>query len=160
MERIVPPLTDEQRVALVSAAREMLTAAPGGKAVKFRHQGRTLNGFDCVGMAVLCFQKLGIEVDDRIDYGRLPNRNRLEEVLIAHFGDPVQVRPRLVYEDLLPGDLVSMTWGDEDNHVGLVGDYPIAGHVSIIHCYARKGRVVEHRLDPVYFALVTSVYRP
>lgn len=146
MSRIVPEFTDEQRIQLVSEARALL-----GR--EFRHQGRRESAMDCIGLVAICVSKvLGYEVKARTDYGRLPAQRKLEEGLTDHFGPSLGLIPS-------PGDVVSMEWYLEPNHVGIVSPHPEYG-VGIIHCYLNSKRVIEHGMDRLWRSRITGVYRP
>jgi cell wall-associated NlpC family hydrolase len=135
MTRLVEPLSAEERVAMIAAARSFL-------GVPFRHRGRSVRGIDCLGLGVCSLQAVGRDVRDERLYGRHPEPEgaKLRAALIDHFGEPVQ--------ELQAGCLVTMQWHGRPNHVGIVTDYPLGG-LALIHADAGVGRVVEHRLaDP------------
>lgn len=148
--RYVEPLTDIERVLFVQAARSLLTIRDG-KPVTFRHQGRTLRGLDCIGALVWSLARVGRFVRDRVDYGRLPAMRKLVEALTDNFGLPVS-------EPMQTGDVVAQAWGDEEAHVAVVGDHPHG--LSLIHCYANSGHMIEHRFDDHWRGLTTGVFRP
>lgn len=154
MNRLVPNLSPEQKRLLVASARYLLKANPKrpGKAVQFRHQGRTLKGLDCIGLLTWAFSQTGFDLNDRTDYGKLPAHRKLYESLKEHFGDPVS-------GDLQVGDIVTMDWGSEECHVALVTDHPDYG-LGLIHSYASAGHVIEHGLTEHERKLITSVFRP
>ena len=147
--RLVPEFTDEQRVLFVAAARSLLTAN-GGRPVRFRHQGRTLRGLDCIGACVWSVRALGVDIKDRTNYGRLPANRKLAEALEENFGPPVQ--------GLKPADIVSMSWGAEESHVAIVTQQP--ERLGLIHCYRSAGHVIEHGLTDEIRSLITAAYRP
>lgn len=155
--RLVPPLSAPEKEAVVLAARALLTADRGAP-VRFRHQGRTLKGLDCIGVIVHAFTAAGFNMVDRTDYGRMPAQRKLAESLAQHFGPPVLQAAPVKPVDLQVGDVVAMAWGDEEAHVGLVVDHPYG--VGIIHAYAIAKRVIEHRIDPLVASKIVGVYRP
>lgn len=156
MDRIIPPLSDDEKAQVIAAARALLTVV-NGRAVPFRHQGRTLRGIDCIGVLAAAFGVLGYPIEDRTDYGRLPADRKLSASLELHFGPPVQRGP--VPADVLqPCDVVAMAWGSENTHVGLVVPHPHG--VGLVHAYLSAQRVIEHRIDDLWRSRITEVYRP
>lgn len=149
MSRIVAPLTDAQRAEFLAVLRSHLGARWG-------HQGRRASRMDCIGLVVLSLQDIGVKLEDRTDYGRTPSQRRLSAALTAHFGEPVC--------DLQPGDVVTMRWTGEENHVAVITDHPHG--LGVIHCYAIApggkpgGRVIEHRLSPDWRDLILEAWRP
>lgn len=144
MSRIIPPLTEEQRAALIISARSML-------GMKFRHQGRTTRAADCLGFAALALAGIGIEIEPRTDYGRSPAHDLLARELENYLGPPINEVP-------LPGDFVTCSWAVEPSHVALVTPHPAYG-IGMIHCYLTAGKVVEHGIDPLWLTRIRGVYR-
>ena len=142
--RLVPPLSEPERLAFIAAARERL-------GTPFRHRGRTATGLDCSGLLVVALQAAGRDPIDRRTYGRAPDRDRLREAVAAQFGDPV--------EDQRPGDVVLMRWADRPQHVAIVGDYAHGG-LSLIHADNSFGAVTEHRCAAPWLARILEAYRP
>lgn len=142
--RLIEPLSAPQKVALVVAARELV-------GTPFRHQGRTRRGCDCIGLAVLAFARIGIRVQDRTDYGKLPAHRKLAATLEENLGPPHGF-------SLEAADLVAMAWGSEEAHLAMVTDHPHG--LGLIHSYANAGKVIEHRLIPEHISLVTLRFRP
>lgn len=143
------PLSDAQARAVVAAARALL-------GTRFLHQGRTRRGIDCIGLIVLAFAAVGVVLDDRTDYGRLPADRKLEQALTDNLG-PSRGRPRTL-ADLRVGDVVSMAWGGEAAHVALVVDHPEG--LGLIHTWSASNKVIEHRLTDEIRGLIRGVHRP
>lgn len=142
--RIIPPLSEEQKVAFIAAARSYM-------GVKFRHQGRTRRGVDCVGHVVLSLRDIGLSPNDRTNYGILPYEKQLEAVLRDHFGPPVAGAPQ-------PADVVLMKWAGEVCHTGIITPHPDYG-IGIVHCYLSSQKVVEHGIDDTWRRRIVEVYR-
>lgn len=150
--RLVPQLTDAQRAGVIASARKL-------RGLKFRHQGRTTRGIDCIGVLVVAFKGAGIKLKDRIDYGKLPANRKLAQSLWQHFGLPVKHgRKRIQPSDLQPGDIATMHWGDEECHVGLIVDHPHG--VGMVHAYNNGQGVIEHGVDALWASRMFAVYRP
>lgn len=128
---------------LVAAARTYLN-------VPFRHRGRSRAGIDCIGLAILSYRDIGIELVDRQKYGRSPERDGLREAMIEQFGPPV--------ENIQVGDVVLMQWYQQPNHVAIVTDYPYGGF-GLIHALASSKRVIEHRLAGPWPSRIVEGFR-
>lgn len=120
--------------------------------VKWRHRGRKPWAVDCIGLVVLAVAAGGIQMRDRLDYGREPWKDGLQRELAEHFGEPVT--------DMQPGDVVLMKWeqNPEPAHVGIIGNHPDGG-LSLIHSYSMTA-VCEHGIDPIWLSRIVEVYRP
>jgi hypothetical protein len=81
-------------------------------------------------------------------YGRQPANGTLQRVCESFMR-------RVLAPDV--GDVLLMRFADEPQHLGIVGDYAHGG-LSLVHALARAGRVVEHRLAPVWRARVVQGY--
>jgi len=129
----------------ISHARSMIN-------VKWRHRGRKPWAVDCLGLIALSLPVAGIEINDRVDYGRDPWNAGLQRELREHFGDPVT--------DWKKGDIALMQWPNTQgpSHVGFIADY-IHGGLSLIHSYSLQS-VIEHRIDEKWMSLIVEVYRP
>lgn len=121
----------------------------------FLHQGRSINGIDCVGLLRVCCDAspkyAHHSVADMEGYARDPHDGLLEKGLQAAFGDPVA--------NVQVGDVVAMAFPTVVRHVAIIGDYR-GGRLSLIHTWSAAERVVEHRLDSRWRALIRSAYRP
>ena len=148
MTRLIEPLSADERLALIAAARSFL-------GVPFRHQGRTVKGMDCIGLIVLAFAAIGKPLRNRSDYGRLPANAKLDRELLEHFGEgfaPDYLEPQ-------PGDVVSMTWAKEAAHVAIITPHPDR-RIGLIHSSRDFDRVVEHGIDADWRSRIVKVYRP
>jgi len=116
-----------QAAVLIETARELVRAK-----VKYLHQGRNLNGLDCIGMVLYILGKHQVLPTDfeRRNYGRLPLGELLSKtsVYCEKIDSPVN------------GCMVLITWPGErrPSHVALYTDG------NLIHCYATARKVVEH----------------
>lgn len=130
--------------------------------VPFAHQGCTANGLDCVGGL-----RFALQYDEPVlNYSRDPINGELERELRRILGAPIFYRaniktdPVVTNATLRPLDIVSMHFAGPVRHVGMIGDYPAKGELSLIHTSASIGRVVEHRLDDKWRRRIVGVWRP
>jgi cell wall-associated NlpC family hydrolase len=124
--------------------------------VPFLHQGRDLNGIDCVGALAWAFQ-----YDGRMPaYPRDPVNGELERELTRVFGPPIFERP-VILANLREGDIVSMQYAGPTRHVAVVANHPtLAGQLSLIHTDSSRESVVEHILDFKWHRRIVRVWRP
>lgn len=128
---------------LVLAARRYL-------GVRFVHRGRRPDKLDCVGLVLRAYADCGVVLNAPADYGREPQLTRFQAAIEAGLGAAVS--------GLQVGDVVTLRTKGHPHHLAIVGDYP-GDLLSLIHASGEHGRVVEHRLDAVYRARITHVYR-
>jgi len=119
---------------------------------KWRHRGRTRFGIDCIGLIVAAMQAGGAPLTDRLDYGREPWNDGLQDELARHYGEAVTDTPRA-------GDiaLIHLPQNPAPSHVGLIADYQ--GRLSLIHS-ASESNVVEHTLSEDWQRCIVARYRP
>ena len=115
--------------------------------VKYRHQGRSPHGMDCVGLLVLAANDIGADTSgDVTNYSRLPHGVLLpilDQLLVKVPDD----------EEWKTGDVLVMKFLNEPTHVGIwTGS-------TLIHTYSTLEKVVEHRLDDKWRKRVVSAYR-
>lgn len=151
--RIISPLSDDQRAALIAAARTF-------RDVPYRHRGRSHHGVDCIGLVGCAFLAIGIQFQDQRVYSPAPDGSLLAEALTAHLGDPVWTAGSREPMALRRGDVTLMRWHKHPNHIGLVTDYPLSGQVAIIHSYSEAQRVVEHRIADPWPRRIVAAWRP
>lgn len=145
MRLLGEPLTAEERITVVATARSFV-------GLPWRHQGRTVRGMDCIGMADLALASVRPMSRARTDYGRLPSNGKLRASLIETLGEPVTGEPQFC-------DLVTMKWAGEEHHLALVVDHP-AYPYGLIHASNLDQRVIEHGADPQWRRRIVDVFRP
>jgi len=126
--------------------------ARGWLGVPYRHQGRNRLGVDCSGPLVEIARELGIQgVSDALTYSRHPAtfdlKRQLDSLLI-----PIDKK------DIRPGDVVLFKMAQIPQHVAIVGNYKYGG-LSLIHCYQKMGRMVEHRFAGIWRRRLAQAYR-
>jgi len=127
---------------------DIVTAARSFVGVPYRHQGRTKNGLDCVGLLIVIAHGLGISDFDVSGYARNPSGNMMRRVLRHH---TIQID----LSEINHGDILHMAFGKQPQHIAIVSnDFPI----RIIHADAVVGSVVEHGLDAEWRSKVRGAY--
>lgn len=133
-----------QQQAIVTTARSYLGSP-------WRHQGRTPEGIDCIGLVIEVAKKVMGWTFDIIDYPRQASDETMLNLCGQYFSSVEST-------DLRPGDILVMGF-DNQRHAAIVGDYPAEGEVSMIHAYAISRKVIEHRLDSLWMGRVIGCFR-
>lgn len=163
MTRLIPHLTEAERVEFIATAQSLLTGNKKRGPVRFKHMGRSTKGIDCIGVPVWTYREMGLGtlVHDLDRYSRAPDGVTLREALRAHLGPAVKLAAGRA------GDIALMRWYDKrgegsnvgwHNHVGILTDYPYGG-LALLHSYLGNRKVVQHRIDAVWARRIVEVYR-
>ena len=120
--------------------------------VPFRPRGRSDYGLDCIGLVVRSLIDCGAVVDDRINYGREPWNDGLEQSLEEHL-DRVNDAPQV--DDIL---LMKIAGRTKPCHVAIVAPYPKGG-LALIHSRSDFKRVLMHRMDHKCEDQIMGVFR-
>ena len=137
---------DENKVTaadVVAKAREFVS-------VPWRHQGRNRVGMDCAGLIICVAHDLGLSDFDTRAYGRLPQADRMRELMRKHCTELPAVK-------LSPGLVALMRFEAEPQHLAIIADYAYGGH-GIVHALMQSRRVVEHRLDDLWRSRIVALY--
>lgn len=139
---------------LVAAARARI-------GTPFRHMGRSAHVLDCVGLGKLAYLDCGVDLPVPRYYGREPFRDGLMQAMRDALGEPIAEGPAAPHADLQPGDVGVFRFRDEPHHVGLIGDAPYGGELTVIHADSSPTVrcVVEHRLDEWWRERLVAVFR-
>ena len=125
-----------------SARRRVLICARGWQGVRFKHQGQTRRGVDCIGFLMALGRELGtwtLANDDPLvrmylGYPRVPDPRRLVEALDRHM-------TRVPIPEMKSGDVALFRGNRYPQHLGLIdGD-------RVIHSYQPFGKVDLTRLE-------------
>lgn len=128
---------------------QIVAAARGWIGVRWKHQGRSRAGVDCIGLAVCVRADLGLDHLDAAGYGRTAEDERMLDFCRQH------MRP-VAMAQIQPGDVLVMAQADQ-RHMAIVADYP-GGGLSLVHAYAGVRSVVEMRLDAVWRARIRGAF--
>lgn len=117
---------------------------------RWHHQGRNRAGLDCAGLIVCVAHDLALSDFDMRDYGRLPNADQMREVMRGQCTE-------LPTAALAPGVVALLRFEREPQHLAIVADY-LYGGLSIVHALMQSRRVVEHRLDDLWYSRIVALY--
>ena len=128
---------------------QVVASARGLVGARWRHQGRSARGVDCVGLVVLVCRELGLSGYDSVAYGRDPDPRRF----LGHFtdGGAIRINPR----DAQDGDIILFHQQGYPCHVGLRTTRD--GAPWVVHATLARGRVVEEPMTSQ--APVAAAYR-
>jgi len=130
------------RLEVVRAARRLI-------GVPFRHQGRTVEGIDCVGLLIHVARSLDIAHGwPEMPYAKFPPADYVRGVLDRYLNE-LSYPPEA-------GDIALIRWRRTANHLAIVGDGDKP--YTLIHAYYVMGRVVEHRADPDWQDRIVALY--
>jgi NlpC/P60 family putative phage cell wall peptidase len=143
----------------VTTCAEVAAEARRWLATPFAHQGRTKGlGCDCGGLVGGVAMALGIipptwwttVFDPQFGgYGRQPAHGTLQlvcESFMARVDEPEV------------GDVLLMRFAAEPQHLAIAVDYRWGG-LAIVHALESEGRVIEHRLAPLWRSRIVQAYR-
>lgn len=119
--------------------------------VPFKHQGRTRNGVDCVGLVVVVCRALGVSSYDSTVYSRRPSEDISQ--FLGHFRENCIELPK--WTDAKPADLLVFSHRGLPCHVGFRSS--IQRSPAVIHSVAayrcvRETPLTNEWLDSVKFA--------
>lgn len=128
-----------QQEEIVASARRFLGA-------RWQHQARSDGAMDCAGLVIKVAKEMGFIDWDIANYERDASQDEMLAVCRAHL---IEIHRA----ELAPGDVVVLRYAT--NHIGIVGDYPVPGHLSLIHAQVKQPRcVVENRLCDDWLKMV------
>jgi cell wall-associated NlpC family hydrolase len=137
-----PPIT---RAAILTAARAYLGAP-------FRHQGRSVDGMDCVGLLVLVGRRLGYPHRDITGYSRRATGMGFLQHFHAHLDE---IAPR----DARVGDVLVFVESVYPCHTGILSAVAGTDVPHLIHAHALRGCVIEEPLIGEWPAKLRFAFR-
>lgn len=152
-------MTPEKTARIVQRARELVALQ-----VPFVHQGRSLDGGDCIFTLAWIIEYEG---DVKSDYPRDPVNGELETYITEALGEPIlevsRAHPLKDASQLQVGDILSIQYAGPIRHVAIVLPYinqkENPGGFSIVHTDSYVGRVTECILDAKVLRRVVKVWR-
>lgn len=116
--------------------------------VKFVHRGRIpVLGLDCIGLVLYAIREGGwvpsANSTLREDYARWPEGEELSRAIALEMYS-------ISYEELQPGDVVTMAWEGMDDYPRHVAMITQTNPNYIIHTHWLTKRVAEHRIDQTW----------
>lgn len=127
----------------MTTRKDIIETARKYLGVRYKHQGRTRFGLDCLGLVVRVAHDLGLSDEDSTDYGNVPDGKRL----MLEFDKRLDV-----VNHGQPGDVLLMRFDQNPQHLAIITDK------GIIHSYAQARAVVEHGLDDVWSNRIVRTY--
>ena len=124
--------------------------------VRFVHQGRSIQGVDCLGLLMLVAQELGLcgrsgqpftKLDD-LAYSSYPQAKQLHTTLAREL-TPIHTPEA--------GAILLFQWDGVARHLGICTK--LDGAYGLLHAYAPAGKVVEHRLDASWQTRLCGIYQ-
>jgi hypothetical protein len=143
----------------MTTTRDVIACARQCIGARFVHQGRCVDGLDCLGLLIVISQSLGLHFHghaanelDVPEYGMRPDvallKRKLDDYLV-----PI---PR---QEVQEADIVLLKIDGSPQHLALLSDYPMPNELGMIHAYAPARKVVEHRYDSHWRLHTYSAYR-
>lgn len=117
--------------------KELIEAAREYKDTPFKHQGRSSEGLDCVGLIVRAMKDCNYPVTDVTNYSMTPDPDLMLKIISPYLTEKPIKEKR-------PGDILWMRFKRNPQHVAIVTDK------GMIHSYSVIGKVVEHGIDKVW----------
>ncbi len=115
-------------------AERIVTEARGWLGVRWRHQGRSRTGIDCVGLIVEVARALELSEYDSTAYGRRPEG----QGFVHHFRDRMTA---IAIPEARPGDVLLFADHAYPCHCGIRTDLRGAAH--LLHAHALRRKVIE-----------------
>ena len=132
------------------AAAEIVRIARTWLGVPFMHQGRSRQGVDCGGLLLMVATEAGLDVTAPATYSLSPDPELISNTLHAH-------GQKIPFYDLEAGDVLLFSFAGEPRHVGIASTLHDAP--AVIHAWAKPGKVVEHRIDDLWYKRLRAIYR-
>ena len=115
---------------------DIIAAARRWIGVKWKHQGRTRSGIDCLGLVVLVAKECGIADVDQKTYSPRPDGKSL----VRRFSEEMD---KIMLTEMQPGDVILFADSIYPCHVAIVSEKH--GQLHIIHAHATRRQVLEER---------------
>ena len=139
-----PTWTDEE-------VQQIILHCRGWMNVKFRHQGRSRSGVDCIGLFSEVAKEIGRDITIPSNYTHHPDQKFL-------FSEMCRLFDKITKPQMAVGDLVLMRFMDDHlrvpcRHVAMVTN------LGVLHSSAQFRKVTEHGLDQEWMDRIEHVFR-
>ncbi len=139
-----PTWTDEEVQQIILHSREWMHT-------KFRHQGRSKSGVDCIGLFSEVAKEIGRTISIPSNYTHHPDQQFL-------FDEMCRLFDKIPKAEMQIGDLVLMRFIDDAKripcrHVAMVTN------LGVLHSSAQFKKVTEHGLDDEWMRKIEHVFR-
>lgn len=119
--------------------------------VKFRHQGRSKSGVDCIGLFAKTAEEIGRTIPIPSNYSHHPDQKFL-------FAEMCRLFDKIPKKEMKIGDLVLMRFMDDKlripcRHVAIRTD------LGLLHSSAQFRKVTEHGLNDEWMDKIEHVFR-
>ena len=139
-----PSWTEEEVQQIILHSRQWMN-------VKFRHQGRSKYGIDCIGLFSEVAKEIGRDIPIPNNYTHHPDQKFL-------FNEMCRLFDKITKAEMQVGDLVLMRFMDDHlripcRHVAMITD------LGVLHSSAQFKKVTEHGLDQEWMNKIEHVFR-
>lgn len=133
----------------------LITEARSYLGVKWRHQGRSRSGVDCVGFILLALKHINIPMLEIKGYSRNPDGIKLKEIMDKQ----PNMRTLLYNEKIKVGDILLLRIRKDPQHVALITN-STTSKLGMIHSYnGGEKKVIEHDFVDYWKNKIVAVYR-
>lgn len=123
-------------------ADDIVTVANELVGTKYRHQGRSVGGIDCVGVPIYIAHRLGLSSWDTKDYSPRPALREFNRLIIKTGAT------RIPMTELSHGDMVQISWeGTAPVHVGII-EVDERSRMWLIHAFLLHRKVSRDAVSP------------
>ena len=139
-----PVWSDEEVQQLVLHSREWMHT-------KFRHQGRSKYGVDCIGLFAEVAKEIGRSIPIPSNYTHHPDQKFLLSEMNRLFD-------KITKKEMAVGDLVLMRFMDDQTRIPC-RHVAIVTNLGLLHSSAQFKKVTEHGLNDEWMAKIEHVFR-
>ena len=139
-----PTWTDEEVQKIILHSREWMHT-------KFRHQGRSKSGVDCIGLFSEVAKEIGRSIPIPSNYTHHPDQKFLLDEMSRLFD-------KITKAEMQIGDLVLMRFMDDQQRIPC-RHVAIVTNLGVLHSSAQFKKVTEHGLDEEWMRKIEHVFR-
>lgn len=139
-----PTWTDEEVQEIIKRSRSWMN-------VKFRHQGRSKCGVDCIGLFSEVAKEIGRDIPIPSNYTHHPDQKFL-------FAEMNRLFDKITKAEFTVGDLCLMRFEDDLRRVPC-RHVAIRTEFGVLHSSAQHRKVTEHSLDDEWMDRVEHCFR-